>query len=467
MGISTSFIILDVLIDLLYFIIIFKYDCHALELVRTSIYNMAAAEARIILPIQRIDWPLIKMDFQARAAGKNFLEFLDNSYNYVQEPDVTASFPEKEAHRKDQIFVSEKQKLAWSHLHDFCKDNYMYILQAHQAKPFDERIKDTWTAIVEEMEGSSDAVTPSDIFTQALEAKMLDTGNVRLDFKNYIAKIDYLSEMASKFKCTFADGFKLAIVKRGLSPELDFSQNLAAINGSKTYPLFVKAIETSIESTFSLGAKRRRLTAAETKTMHEDNERTDPAKLFSAIMTNVLEEAPENATHDEIFGLISAQYAKRNKQQGHKFWGKCFDCKQTGHRKGDPQCPGPLATQQPFRGSSASDETGSFSVDQSVSSASGSNPTYVINIPKDYAGSPLFFPSSSPSPVVGAAAQFPSSTAECPIIHHTFQQEWSPPLPSAPRANSSDYRSTMASAQRPSKFEIGRGLIGMGFAKTS
>ena len=46
MGISTSFMILDVLIDLLYFIIIFKYDCHALELVRTSIYNNCALGMR-------------------------------------------------------------------------------------------------------------------------------------------------------------------------------------------------------------------------------------------------------------------------------------------------------------------------------------------------------------------------------------------------------------------------------------
>jgi hypothetical protein len=205
--------------------------------------------------------------------------------------------------------------------------------------------------------------------------------------------------------------------------------------------------------------------------MHEENERSETTKLLSTIMTSVLEEAPESATPDEIFGLIAGHYAKRNKP-GQKFLGKCYDCKQTGHRKGDPQCPGPLTPQQLSKSSSSSDETGSIPSVQSVSSASGPNPTYVINIPKDYAGSPLFFPSPATPPIVGASAQFSSPFPDTPISHHTFQQNWNPPLPpgnTPAQTNFCDYRSFIANAQRPSKpsVSLGRGLIGMDFAKTS
>jgi hypothetical protein len=57
---------------------------------------MAAADT-LVLPIQRIDWPSVKMRFEARAAGKKILQFLDNSYQYVQEPVEAASFQEHEA----------------------------------------------------------------------------------------------------------------------------------------------------------------------------------------------------------------------------------------------------------------------------------------------------------------------------------------------------------------------------------
>jgi len=134
--------------------------------------------------------------------------------------------------------------------------------------------------------------------------------------------------------------------------------------------------------------------------------------------------------------------------------------------------PGPLTPQQLSKSSSSSDETGSIPSVQSVSSASGPNPTYVINIPKDYAGSPLFFPSPATPPIVGASAQFSSPFPDTPISHHTFQQNWNPPLPpgnTPAQTNFCDYRSFIANAQRPSKpsVSLGRGLIGMDFAKTS
>jgi hypothetical protein len=408
---------------------------------------MAAADT-LVLPIQRIDWPSVKMRFEARAAGKNFLQFLDDSYQYVQEPVEAASFQEHEAHRKDQLFVLEKQQVAWEHLFNLCQGQYMYILQEHQSKAFSSRVKDTWAAIIAEMEGSSDSLTPSDVFTQALETKMLDSGNVRVDFKNFIAQITEYSALAEKLKCPFSDGFKLALVKRGLSPDLDLSQNMAAINGSKTYAAFVKSISTSIESTYSLPGKRKR-SSLENKRAQAENEQNDVKALVSSIQS-VLEDEDDDANPAELLELIQAHYLKKGGGKSNSpFHGNCYDCGKRGHRRGDPQCP----KKNGFKGSSKqnsnahSDESSSSGSSLSIDSTSSNPTTYVINIPHNYSGTPLFTLPSMPTQTPSLADQ-PSSKPGISLV------QWTPSFEPS-RSSFSDTRFDMPKKQSTVDSEAG------------
>jgi hypothetical protein len=381
---------------------------------------MAAAGKYVTLPVKRSEWPKVKLEFEALASGNKFLSVLDDSYPFVQPPHSDSSDVARETFRKDQSNVADKRQTAWFHLFNLCKDHHMYILLDHKDKPFDTRIVDTWKAIIAEMEGKEDATSASDIFTEAIGTKMLETGDTRVEFKNFIAKIDHLAKLSEAHNCAFTDAFKLALIKQGLPPTLDLSQHMAAIHGSSDYKSFCKSISAAIDSTYSIHGKRK--SAAQIKTEHQLNEKDAATTLMSniqALLDNHDDEETESEDVEQrVMELLMAHKRSKFKHNtpGAKFRGICFECQQPGHRKGDPKCPHYKANSKKessqHQDEDSSSTTSPSSQSSSSSSSSSLTPQYHIHIPANYSGSPLFANAAIAPPTVPALPTRPNFTQQ-------------------------------------------------------